>query len=154
MLGSSIAILLAAFAAIRFPELAVLPLLPVSIAVAIAAVLPDDRGAWILGLLAGSVLAKLPSSLWLGVVTALAPVVVIQIKRRIRIHPVIVVAGGLIASIYLAAVAGSGSWWVPLGHPLDLCAALVVGATLSALTYASTQREQLGPRGRAGFRLR
>lgn len=154
MLVSSVALLLVALAALRFPEIPLLAILPAAIGAGIAAVLPQDRGSWIMGLLAGAVLARLPGGLLLGAVVALTPLAAMLLRRSVSFHPILV-AGVLIpVATYLAAVAGSGSFTLPFRHPLDLCAALLIGATLSVLAYAPTQRERLGPRGRAGFRIR
>lgn len=146
--------LLAALAAIRFPELPVLAILPAVLGASVAAVLPRDRGAWVAGLLAGAVLSKLPHSALLGLTTAAMPVLGSLLKRALPVRPGLAAILAVPAATYLAAAAGSGDWVLPLQHPLDLCTALAAGATLSVLAYAPTQREQLGPRGRAGFRLR
>lgn len=154
MLGSSVALLLVALAAVRFPELSLLAILPAAIGAGIASVIPPERGAWITGILAGAFLARLPGGLLLGVAVALAPPVAVLVRKAARFHPLLVAAVLIPVATYLAAAAGSGSFTAPFRHPLDLCAALAVGATLSILAYAPTQRERLGPRGRAGFRLR
>lgn len=154
MLGSSVALLLAALAAVRFPELPLLAIVPAAVGAGLASVLPTDRGAWTLGLLAGAVLMRLPDSGLLGLFTALVPVVAFLVRRGARLHPILVATALIPISAYLAAVAGSGSFGLPLRHIPDICAGIVIGATLSVLAYAPTQREQLGPRGRAGFRIR
>lgn len=154
MLAGSVALLLLALAALRFPELPLLAILPAAIGAGIAAVLPADRGAWISGILAGALLAKLPGGFPLGAVVALAPAVAALVRRAVPVHPMLAAIVLIPAFSYLAAAAGSGSLALPFSHPLDLCAALAIGATLSVLAYAPIQRERLGPRGRAGFRLR
>ena len=154
MLGSSVAVLLVALLAVRFPEVPLFALLPAVIATGIAAVLPPGRGAWIAGLLAGALLARLPGGFALGLVTAGMPVLAVLARRVTGLHPAVVAPAFFALAAYLAAVAGSGSWTLLLAHPLDACAALAIGATLSALAYAPTQGERLGPGGRPGFRLR
>lgn len=154
MLATSIVVLLAALAALRFPEIPVLAILPAVIAVGLAATLPKDRGAWVAGLLAGALLFRLPSSGWLALATALLPLLAWYVRGYVALHPVVVTGFFLVVTAYVAAATGSGSFTLPLEHLLDLCVALVIGATLSALAYAPTQRERLGPRGRTGFRIR
>ncbi len=154
MLGSSIALLLIAFAAIRFPELPVLALLPATLGASIASVMKQDRGAWIIGLLAGALMMRFPNGALLGLVVAAAPAAAALLRRYTSVHPGLVAAVCVPLATYLASAAGSGSFALPFGHLLDLCAAVAIGATLSVLAYAPTQREQLGPRGRTGFRIR
>lgn len=107
-----------------------------------------------MGLLAAALLAQLPGGWPLALVVALVPGVATLLRRSASLHPILIAAVLIPVSTYLAAAAGSGSFTLPFGHILDLCAALAIGATLTVLAYAPTQRERLGPRGRAGFRLR
>lgn len=154
MLASSFTVLLATLLALRFPELPLLALMPAVIGTALAAVLPHDRGTWIVGLLACALIMRLPSGIALGLVTAGMPLLAALTRRYTGLHPAITATVFLLAAIYAAAVAGSSSWTLLFLHPLDLCAALAIGATLSSLAYAPTQGERLGPGGRSGFRIR
>ncbi len=154
MIGSTLAILLVTLAALRFLELPFLVLLPAVIATGVAAVLPADRGAWIGGLLAGVLLMRYPSSGLLAVATAVMPGIAAAIRAWTSVRPQVIALGALPVATYLASAAGSGSFSLPFGHILDLCAALAIGATLSVLAYAPTQGERLGPRRRTGLRIR
>jgi|GEM_PF-5550830 len=154
MLGSAFSVLLIALAALRFPDIPLLAILPAVLATAIAAALPPHKGAWIAGLLAGALLFRLPGSVPLALVTAAFPVLALLLQRFVPTHPGVRVGLLLPLAAYAAAGAGSGSLLIPLGHALDLCAAVALGATLGVLTYAPTERERLGPRGRAGLRVR
>lgn len=154
MFGTSVAVFLLALAALRFPDVPLLAILPAVAATAVACMLPRDRGAWIGGLIAGALLFRLPGGMWLGIVTALLPLLATLVQRAFSLHPALVAAVLVPVAAYVSGVAGSGGFLTPLLHPLDLCAAVALGATLSAIAYAPTERERLGPRGRAGLRVR
>lgn len=154
MFASSVAVLLFALAAVRFPDVPVLALLPAVLAASLAAVLPPDRGAWIGGLLAAALVSRLPGGYVLAAVIVLAPALVALARVWTTLHPVLIAAIALPLAAYLSAAAGSGSFAIPLSYPLHLCAAVAAGATLCAIAYAPTERERLGPRGRARLRIR
>ncbi len=149
MLSASVGILLLALAAARFPEAPLLAFLPAVAGTALAAVTPRGRGAWRAGLLAAGFLTWLPGNLILALATALLPAAVSFARGRLPVRTAGFALATLPAATYLAASAAARSFALPLQYPLDLCAALVIGATLSSLAYAPLQRERFGTRGRA-----
>lgn len=149
MLLASLGVFLLALGAIRFPDVPVLALLPAVAATAFAVAIPRGRGAWHAGILAGAVLAWLPGTLPLAAVTALLPVLVTLVRGSLPMRTAGFAVVTIPVATYLAAAAAARSFALPFQYPLDLCAALVIGATLSSLAYAPIQRERLGPRGRA-----
>lgn len=154
MFASALSVLLVTLAAVRFPGVPLLALLPATLGAALAAGAPAGRGTWAAGVLAAVWLLRMPGGGYLALVVLLAPVLVTLVRQQGTLHPAVVAIFAVPLSAYLSGVAGSGSTTVPLLNFLDLCAAVALGATLSAIAYAPTERERLGPGGRAGLRVR
>jgi hypothetical protein len=154
MLASAIAVFIVALAAVRFPTVPLLALMPAVSAVALTSTLSVSRRSWGAGILAAALLARMPGSGWLALAVLVLPIAVHVVRTYGTLHPALAAAISVPVAAYLSAAAGSGTFTVPFGHLLDLCAAVALGATLSAIAYAPTERERLGPGGRAGLRVR